>query len=869
MKVIIAILFFGLSFSNTAQNDLLIPVKASNGKWGYVNKLGKVIIDFQFLEAKNFYSNHAIVRYGSGYNYVNRKGMLILDSAVSYAYRWTGDYGRVRLPNNKWHYVDEDGVLSENWYQSLGPFKDGLSAVRFAKKYGFVDKKLRLKIALDLEYASDFREGFAYIEKSGVSMLINNRGEVKYKGDSIIIDSRPDNGVMIFRKGTYQSGSYSAYDVRGNILIEHSKHHISPFRSDVSIRTYYIGDEDMKRHSYIIDKHGDQIADISNYQDVSSFKHGLAIARIGAMSMLINTKGNEVFPAVREIGPFQDGLAYVRTIDGEYGYIDTLLNWQIEPKYDLAFSFNNGLACVYSNSSIKYINKSGNCVFGCDNSIKISGYERTKAKMIIVGAEEDLKTPVEAFEKAINGDTILIRDGNYYSDLALELPSGVDNLLIKGEGEVKFLCSSEHAHVFTLSNHNNIKFENILFRHTNSSEADGECTGSVFSVWSLSNLVYKNCNINGCGVYGINGWQLDEVTIQNSKLHNNQYYPIVFNGKSIMDTSSSVPGLHIVNSLFENNGHGLEDDDENNEHDFYDYGDYENHQENMLVNASSGLKSIKHDSMQFGFTPYLEGYLTATFLKFEYDNLWYKLEDGSIRSIIIDTSKIALDPKMVRYSSIKILWQKGMRREIDFQFEELKIKGIEVIKYGYVLPIYREGLVLGANTMFGRLNQLLDIANEGDTLLIESGVYVIAETIEFKNLNNIVIKKDPKSTGKVYFISYYDDMTLFKIEDCTNVNFSEISFKPIGSIPVKNGDYPLIDIYTSSNVKFNNCEFMNAGSEGIRINESKSIGIYGSLFSNISNVAIEFCNDSKSDCIKLRANDSDIKGLDLSGNTFE
>lgn len=80
-----------------------------------------------------------------------------------------------------------------------------------------------------------------------------------------------------------------------------------------------------------------------------------------------------VEPVYEDAGDFHDGLAYVKREDKLYGFVDTNGRFVVEPKFTYARSFSDGLAVVYFLDDARkdvmraYINTSGKVV------IKLSG----------------------------------------------------------------------------------------------------------------------------------------------------------------------------------------------------------------------------------------------------------------------------------------------------------------------------------------------------------------------------------------------------------------------------------------------------------------------------------------------------------------
>jgi len=122
-----------------------------DGKWGYIDRSGKVVIAPRFDGAEPFSEGLAAVRSGETMGYVDETGKMALVPAYVPAGR---------------------GVHR--------PFSNGLAVVRKGALHGYIDRSGALVIPARFDWADDFSEGFgstcdrrecAYINRSGASVL--------------------------------------------------------------------------------------------------------------------------------------------------------------------------------------------------------------------------------------------------------------------------------------------------------------------------------------------------------------------------------------------------------------------------------------------------------------------------------------------------------------------------------------------------------------------------------------------------------------------------------------------------------------------------------------------------------------------------
>ncbi|MGG1659211.1 WG repeat-containing protein [Brevibacillus sp. NRS-1366] len=102
------------------------------------------------------------------------------------------------------------------------------------------------------------------------------------------------------------------------------------------------------------------------YEGAGDFNEGMAAVKKNGLWGFIDKKGKEVLPfrykSAERPPSFSKGLAPVQTSNNKYGYIDVSGKFVIEPKYDEALAFSDGLAAVQIDKKWGYINLSGDIV---------------------------------------------------------------------------------------------------------------------------------------------------------------------------------------------------------------------------------------------------------------------------------------------------------------------------------------------------------------------------------------------------------------------------------------------------------------------------------------------------------------------------
>ncbi len=161
-----------------------------DGKYGYVDKWGKIAIKPEFDFAFNFSEGLAQVLKGkTNYQYhpeedmlagfIDKSGRLVIDYKFSNAYKFTEGLAAV-VEDKLVGYIDKTGeyVIEPKFEVGL-EFSEGLAPVGVDDKYGYIDKTGEIKIEPKFFFVSGFKEGLAaVILDEGIFIeFINKNGE--------------------------------------------------------------------------------------------------------------------------------------------------------------------------------------------------------------------------------------------------------------------------------------------------------------------------------------------------------------------------------------------------------------------------------------------------------------------------------------------------------------------------------------------------------------------------------------------------------------------------------------------------------------------------------------------------------------------
>ena len=267
--------------------------------------------------------------------------------------------------DGKWGYIDITGAIKiQPQYEVVTPYSEDLAAVRQNGKWGYIDTSGAMVIQPRFENARQFSDGMA--------MVVTVSGDVPLFGyidkTGALVISVQNDGNSYFSEGLCaalieESGSqtWGYIDKTGAMVIAPEFGMAGDFSEGLA-GVYRSGDPD--RRGYI-NKNGDWVIDLppdlmaKGPAGQGDFSDGLAIVQAMAFDDpadpgfrygYVDASGAVVIqPQFDFATDFSEGLAAVGVRDNgvmKYGYIDKTAAWVIQPQFDDAWLFSEGLAAA-------------------------------------------------------------------------------------------------------------------------------------------------------------------------------------------------------------------------------------------------------------------------------------------------------------------------------------------------------------------------------------------------------------------------------------------------------------------------------------------------------------------------------------------
>jgi RNA polymerase subunit RPABC4/transcription elongation factor Spt4 len=164
---------FAAPFVISQFHEGLVKVSVElNGKCGYSNKKGELVIEPRFNSASDFSEGLAYVQIDEKgkYGYINKEGKLVIEPRFNSASDFSEGLAYVQLEKNgKWGYINKKGeMVVESRFYIARKFSYGLALVQLEKngKWGYINKKGEWSIEPKFELANSFKNSQAIVKTS-------------------------------------------------------------------------------------------------------------------------------------------------------------------------------------------------------------------------------------------------------------------------------------------------------------------------------------------------------------------------------------------------------------------------------------------------------------------------------------------------------------------------------------------------------------------------------------------------------------------------------------------------------------------------------------------------------------------------------
>lgn len=228
-----------------------------DGRWGFADKNGICVIDYQFEDVKNgFEEGYAAAKKDGKWGFIDTDGTCVIDYQFDDVKKgFSEGYAAVKQ-NNKWGYIDQNGqYIIEPTYEDAGNFSEGLAAVMNKidrmKQWAYINSENEIVIDYKLydisgghlSIVGEFHDGHAFVTDVLYS-LIDRQGNAILGLDSFFLaGDNKDTEFDVFPAYDYpQNGDgeedmvkryYGMMDMQGNMVVPFQFYGISELHGNL------------------------------------------------------------------------------------------------------------------------------------------------------------------------------------------------------------------------------------------------------------------------------------------------------------------------------------------------------------------------------------------------------------------------------------------------------------------------------------------------------------------------------------------------------------------------------------------------------------------------------------------------------------
>ncbi len=302
--------------------------------------------------------------------FINSKGQIVIDIELDGASSFSEGLAKFFV-DYKVGFIDMKGnIVIEPIFDNASDFSEGCAVVTIENKCGYINTIGEVVIPPIFQSASHFKNGIAPVRQEGqTGLLINKTGQIIFNDKEILDFGIYNEGLINCNK----NGSWGHINLDGEFVIPPSYKHTLKFsegQASVTPKKDISGNSNRKNLSGFINKRNEMIIPPIFYGLDMCFSEGFCVVWDHKLFGYINETGTLISSYEFEVAePFKEGLAAFKVPgkNKKHGYLDIFGNVAIDPIYTFADSFENGLACVIigkdDKSKCGFIDKNGNYVW--------------------------------------------------------------------------------------------------------------------------------------------------------------------------------------------------------------------------------------------------------------------------------------------------------------------------------------------------------------------------------------------------------------------------------------------------------------------------------------------------------------------------
>ena len=321
---------------------------------GFINVAGELVIPtvFEHIKHPGMINTHYMFREGfSAFvkdgkcGYINKKGNIVISPEYDSASPFNQGVAAVSK-EGKWGAIDKSGkTIIPMEYDFVQIPSEGVCGVCQKKRHGYIDQSGNTVIPLNDRYLfmQPFQCGVAVVEVGNLEAppLEKKANE----SDRAYLERYHKEVIKVT-----QNNRYGAINKKGELTVELKYKYLSSFREGIAVATTIDGKK------MYINTSGETVLEVPQYDLHGPFSEGLAWVKSGGKYGCIDTNGKLIVPTEYDNMPIFENKYAPISKNGKWGLIDQNGTLQLPIEYDTVSTVENGYAVVKKGGTWSIIN---------------------------------------------------------------------------------------------------------------------------------------------------------------------------------------------------------------------------------------------------------------------------------------------------------------------------------------------------------------------------------------------------------------------------------------------------------------------------------------------------------------------------------
>lgn len=410
----------------------ILVLAASTAVSAYADKTNfRWIKDIDYTTVRHFSQGHSAFQQNGKWGFINTAGEVVVEPQYDDCHDYQNGYAAVKI-EDKWGYIDiKHNLVIAPEFQEVGDFRNGLAIVTRDNKRGVINTTGKSPAGVIFDKVEEYRDGFALACADSVQYFLDNQGEIKKLHKNYEFYSFSNGFAPVRNK---KNGKWGYIDKKGRLVIDAKYDTVYNFSNDIALV------KQRGMFKYIKKSGGEQYIEGISRQPLE-FINGFAKIKYFNGYSFISSDFRILPGTFKEVSDFSShNMAAVRRADNSLSYINATGREKFKSDYDLIGDFSdNGLALVKKNGKFGYINTDGKLVidtlFTDATDFRYNhAYVATENRFGFIKYEHGYKIPsilIPYLKLADNGDDIISTDESFTITATVRNPSSEEMKNVK------------------------------------------------------------------------------------------------------------------------------------------------------------------------------------------------------------------------------------------------------------------------------------------------------------------------------------------------------------------------------------------------------------------------------------------------------